>query len=158
MAPLPKGFAVCNYVCAFICLSVPNAFQHGYLANASYYMISTSLAHIYLRFHAALASPIIRLALILLKIELRCNWFKSYCVFYTLVGIWCQNDVVSTSMRHNHVASTLIRRHFYVMCPLGRIQFIFQFVSHYRILHFLLAYLLSISYMENMRACCRSCS
>ena len=26
------------------------------------------------------------------------------------VGIWCQNDVVSTSMRRNHVASTLIRR------------------------------------------------
>ena len=35
------------------------------------------------------------------------------------MGIWCQNDVVSTSMRRNHVASTLIRRHFYVMCPLG---------------------------------------
>ena len=35
------------------------------------------------------------------------------------VGIWCQNDVVSTSMQHHHVASTLIRRHFYVMCPLG---------------------------------------
>ena len=28
------------------------------------------------------------------------------------MGIWCQNDVVSTSMRRNHVASTLIRRHF----------------------------------------------
>ena len=35
------------------------------------------------------------------------------------VGIWCRNDVVLTSMRRNHVASTLIRRHFYVMCPLG---------------------------------------
>ena len=34
------------------------------------------------------------------------------------VGIWCQNDVISTSVR-NHVASTLIRRHFHVMCPLG---------------------------------------
>ena len=32
-------------------------------------------------------------------------------------GVWCQNDVVSTSMRH-HVASTLIRRHFDVMCTL----------------------------------------
>ena len=32
--------------------------------------------------------------------------------------IWCQNDVISTSVR-NHVASTLIRRHFHVMCPLG---------------------------------------
>ena len=34
-------------------------------------------------------------------------------------GIWCQNDVVSTSMRRNHVASTLIRRHFRPKCPLG---------------------------------------
>ena len=38
------------------------------------------------------------------------------------VGIWCQNDVVSTSMRRDDVASTLIRRHFYVMCPLGSYQ------------------------------------
>ena len=35
-------------------------------------------------------------------------------------GIWCQNDVVSTSMRRHHAASTLIRHHFYVMCPLGK--------------------------------------
>ena len=28
------------------------------------------------------------------------------------VGIWWQNDVASTSMRRNHFASTLIRRHF----------------------------------------------
>ena len=34
-------------------------------------------------------------------------------------GIWCQNDVVSTSMRRNHVASTLLRRHFRTKCPLG---------------------------------------
>ena len=34
-------------------------------------------------------------------------------------GIWCQNDVVSMSMRRNHVASTLIRRHFRTKCPLG---------------------------------------
>ena len=27
----------------------------------------------------------------------------------------CQNDVISTSMRRHHVASTLIRRHFYVV-------------------------------------------
>ena len=38
------------------------------------------------------------------------------------VGIWCQNDVVSTSMRRDHVASMLIRRHFYVMCLLGLAQ------------------------------------
>ena len=37
------------------------------------------------------------------------------------MGIWCQNDVVSTLMRHNDVASTLIWRHFYVMCPLGKL-------------------------------------
>ena len=36
-----------------------------------------------------------------------------------LVSIWCQNDVVSTWMRRDHVASTLMRRHFYVMCPAG---------------------------------------
>ena len=35
------------------------------------------------------------------------------------VGIWCQNDVVLSSMRRNHVASTITRRHFYVMCPLN---------------------------------------
>ena len=35
------------------------------------------------------------------------------------VGIWCQKDVVSTSIQRNYVASTLIWRHFYVMCPLG---------------------------------------
>ena len=34
-------------------------------------------------------------------------------------GIWGQNDVVSTSMRRNHVASTLTRRHFRTKCPLG---------------------------------------
>ena len=34
-------------------------------------------------------------------------------------GIWCQNDVVLTSMRRDDVASTLIRRHFHTKCPLG---------------------------------------
>ena len=38
------------------------------------------------------------------------------------MDILCQNDVVSTSMRRNHVASTLIRRHFHVMCPLGTLS------------------------------------
>ena len=33
-------------------------------------------------------------------------------------GIWCENDVGSTSMRRHHVASTLIRRHFGTKCPL----------------------------------------
>ena len=31
----------------------------------------------------------------------------------------CDAITVSPSMRRHHVASTLIRRHFYVMCPLG---------------------------------------
>ena len=35
------------------------------------------------------------------------------------VGICYQNDVILTSMRRSYVASTLIRRHFYAMCPLG---------------------------------------
>ena len=35
------------------------------------------------------------------------------------MGVWCQNDVVSTSMRRNYVASPLRRRHFHVICPLG---------------------------------------
>ena len=43
-------------------------------------------------------------------------------------GIWCENDVVLTSMRRDYiastlirhyVASTLIRRHFRTKCPLG---------------------------------------
>ena len=34
-------------------------------------------------------------------------------------GIWCENDVVLTSMRRDYVASTLIRRHFDTKCPLG---------------------------------------
>ena len=35
------------------------------------------------------------------------------------VGIWCQNDVVLTSMRRDDVASTSIQRHFDTKCPLG---------------------------------------
>ena len=35
-------------------------------------------------------------------------------------GIWCQNDVILTSMRRDDVASTLIRRHFGTKCPLGK--------------------------------------
>ena len=37
-------------------------------------------------------------------------------------GIWCENDVGSTSMRRHHVASTLIRRHFGTKCPLGLLR------------------------------------
>ena len=37
------------------------------------------------------------------------------------MGIWCENDVVLTSMRRDYVASTLIRRHFGTKCPLGRV-------------------------------------
>ena len=53
------------------------------------------------------------------------------------VGIWCQNDVVSTLMRRqhdvvstlmrrHHIASTLIRRHFGTKCPLGRDRSLFK--------------------------------
>ena len=38
---------------------------------------------------------------------------------YIPAGIWCENDVVLTSMRRTNVASTLIRRHFGTKCPLG---------------------------------------
>ena len=38
------------------------------------------------------------------------------------VGTQYQKDVVSTSMRRDHVASTLIRLHFNVVCPLGLYQ------------------------------------
>ena len=41
-------------------------------------------------------------------------------------GTQHQNDVVSTSMRRDHVASTLIRRHFNVVCPLGSSRVISQ--------------------------------
>ena len=34
-------------------------------------------------------------------------------------GIWCENDVGSTSMRRHHVPSTLKRRYFGTKCPLG---------------------------------------
>ena len=37
------------------------------------------------------------------------------------VGIWCQNDVVLTSMRRDDVASTSIQRHFDTKCPLGEV-------------------------------------
>lgn len=35
------------------------------------------------------------------------------------IDIWCQNDIASTSRQLHRVASTLTRRHLYVMCPLG---------------------------------------
>ena len=36
------------------------------------------------------------------------------------------------SMRRHHVASTLVRRHFYVMCPLGTEDYIIQFFTGQR--------------------------
>ena len=51
---------------------------------------------------------------------------KRVNILYVHAGLWNkpagtqrQSDVVSTSMRRDHVASTLIRRHFNVVCPLG---------------------------------------
>ena len=43
----------------------------------------------------------------------------SRCGTYIIPAGTRQNDVVSTSMRRDHVASTLIRHHFNVVCPLG---------------------------------------
>ena len=42
-----------------------------------------------------------------------------------------QNDVVLTSMRRDDVASTLIRRHFYVMCPLGSVPLFVKFQNRH---------------------------
>ena len=39
-----------------------------------------------------------------------------------------QNDVVSTSMRRDHVAPTLIRRHVNVVCLLGLFLVFFSFL------------------------------
>ena len=47
------------------------------------------------------------------QIRLQCQYIYGNIVKGTSpAGIWCQNDVVSTSMRRHHVASTLTRRHF----------------------------------------------
>ena len=44
---------------------------------------------------------------------------NNFCREEVPAGTQHQNDVVSTSMRRDHVASTLIRRHINVVCPLG---------------------------------------
>ena len=70
----------------------------------------------------------------------RCNVSSDFLQCYNCVickrhypvGIWCQNDVVTTSMRRHHVASTLIRRHFYVMCPLGKPHAKWKYIIHQR--------------------------
>ena len=43
----------------------------------------------------------------------------SYLIYCYPADIWCENDVVLMSMRRDHVASTLIQRHFGTKCPLG---------------------------------------
>ena len=57
------------------------------------------------------------------------------------VGSWCQNDVVSTSMRRDHVASTLIRRHFHTKCPLGRLCATFTLLEVFANSQFSLSYI-----------------
>ena len=47
-----------------------------------------------------------------------CRWWTKAHLGPFSVGIWCQTDIVSTSMRHDHVAPTPVGRHFYVICPL----------------------------------------
>ena len=51
-----------------------------------------------------------------------CRWSLHVLEAAYPAGIWCKNDVGSTSMRRHHVASTLIRRHFCTKCPLGSLQ------------------------------------
>ena len=46
---------------------------------------------------------------------------RKFPLRYHPAGIWCQNDVVLTSMRRDDVASTLFRRHFHTKCQLGSI-------------------------------------
>ena len=58
------------------------------------------------------------MCILLAYIILCCMSFLLH-VIHTPAGIWCENDVGSTSMRRHHVASTLIRRHFGTKCPLG---------------------------------------
>ena len=45
--------------------------------------------------------------------------YDHVCMCCILAGIWCENDIVLTSMQRDDVASTLIRRHFFTKCPLG---------------------------------------
>ena len=46
------------------------------------------------------------------------------------VGMWCQNNVVSTSMRHDHV--DVDTTSFFVMCPLGTLA---QHLKVYRLIY-----------------------
>ena len=68
-----------------------------------------------------IADDILKLILVYFKenkVTLRLK-FLTHQSLYIPAGTQHQNDVVSTSMRRDHVASTLIRRHFNVVCPLG---------------------------------------
>ena len=63
----------------------------------------------------ALTPPVCGLSFISIKF---CSVL--FCSFSSIpAGIWWQNDVVSTSMRRDDVASTLIWRHFGTKCPRG---------------------------------------
>ena len=82
------------------------------------------------------------------------SWSLPFFLLYSLTvprhcfpaGTCRRNDVILTSMRHHHVASTSVRRHFDVMCPLGCIAvyyfslfvgsaLVFNFHTLYRIAH-----------------------
>ena len=66
---------------------------------------------------SALLSELPRL---LIFIACKKRWSsKRICGCAVPLGIWRQNDVVLTSMRRHHVASTFIRRYFFIMRPLG---------------------------------------
>ena len=53
-----------------------------------------------------------------IAVHVKLNMGKIFCNIIP-AGIWCENDVVLTSMRRDYVASTLIRRHCDTKCPLG---------------------------------------
>ena len=66
------------------------------------------------------------------------------------MGSGCQNDVVLTSMRRNHVASTLIRGHFHVMCPLRMNKVIQKAYVHVPV-HIKLAFCACQQVIENLK-------
>ena len=47
--------------------------------------------------------------------------FANSAFFFILEISWRENGVVQSSMQSNDVASTLVRRHFDVICLLGKV-------------------------------------
>ena len=70
-------------------------------------------------------------------------------------GIWCQNDVVTTSMRRHHVASTLIRRHFGTKCPLGYVMLCYVMLCYVMLCYVMLCYVMLCYVMSCRVVSCR---